>query len=234
VAAGAVAKRFLEQACGIEVTGRVVQFGDRARRDAASFDEFEHSAEEAAAQARANGETVGGVVEVTARNVPHGLGSYVTAESRLDSALAGALISIQAFKGVEIGDGFALASLPGSLAHDQIVRSADGTLTRLTNRAGGIEGGISNGMPIVLRAVVKPIPSIPGGLQTINTATGEATTAHSQRSDVSAVYPAAVVASSVVALTLADFVTRKFGADSLAEIKRNLRTYLDSIPDNIK
>jgi chorismate synthase len=249
VAVGAIAKCFLAQVCGIEIVSDVVQFGGMhycppdengeypkcGRSPCASTrEEFEAMATEIAREAREHGETIGGVVEVQALGVPYGLGSYISASARLDSALSGALMSIQAFKGVEIGDGFAIASTPGTLAHDKIVRDVNGRITRSSNHAGGIEGGISNGMPIVLRGAVKPIPSIPSGLQTINTVTGEEALAHSQRSDVSAVYPAAVVANSVVGLVLADFVTRKFGADTLTEVRRNLQSFQENVPENVR
>jgi chorismate synthase len=221
VAAGVFAKQFLRQTCGIEIESGVLQFGKAKREDFADDDEFMSKCEELALIAKEQGDTIGGVVGVTAQNVPHGLGSYTSASARLDAALAASLMSIQAFKGVEIGDGFQLASTPGTRAHDRIVWGEDGIITRATNHAGGIEGGISNGMPVVLRAAVKPIPSIPGGLATINLHTAAEDRAHSQRSDVSAVFPASIVAGSMMALTLADFVCQKFGSDSVEEIACN-------------
>jgi chorismate synthase len=249
VASGCIAKAFLAQVAGITITAQVVQFGklhlcppDNSGNYprcgfelcADNFEDFDKQAEALALQAKADGDTIGGVVEVVVQNLPPGLGSYVTANSRLDAALAGALVSIPAVKGVEFGAGFNVAEIPGSRFHDPIARTVDGKITRMSNNAGGIEGGISNGMPLIARIAVKPIPSIPGGLATVNASSGEATNAHSQRSDISAVYPARIVAEAMVALTLADFVTRKFGEDSVTEVKRNLQAYLAEIPATIQ
>ncbi|MDR2082131.1 MAG: chorismate synthase [Candidatus Ancillula trichonymphae] len=225
VAAGTVAKKFLEQVCGTTVRYQVVQFGACKRQDAADNNEFMQLCENAALDAKKRGETIGGIVQVIAEDVPRGLGSYAVGKTRLDAALSASVMSIQAFKGVEIGDGFALAATFGTEAHDHIVLDEFGALTRTSNHAGGIEGGISNGMPVVVRAVVKPIPSVPGGLPTINMQTRTEDRAHSQRSDTSAVFPASVVASSMVALTLADFVCSKFGSDSLEEITANFKAH---------
>ncbi|MDR1448110.1 MAG: chorismate synthase [Candidatus Ancillula sp.] len=225
VAAGAIAKKFIEQVCKIRVDYEVLQFGTAKKQLTQSTEEFLNDCESVAQDAKKHGETIGGIVEVIAKNVPHGLGSYITAKTRLDAALSGAIMSIQAFKGVEIGDGFALANTYGTAAHDHIIYDQNGKVTRASNHAGGIEGGISNGMPVVVRAVVKPIPSIPGGLPSINIHTASQEKAHSQRSDISAVFPASVVASSMVAITLADFICKKFGQDSVEEIKSNFGAY---------
>ncbi|GAA1152669.1 chorismate synthase [Nesterenkonia lutea] len=176
------------------------------------------------------GETLGGLVEVIVDGVPPGLGSYVHWDRRLDSRLAGALMSIQAIKGVEIGDGFRTAARRGSEAHDEIALNDEGRVIRTTNRAGGIEGGMSNGESVRVRAAMKPIATVPRPLRTVDTATGEATTAHHQRSDVCAVPAAGVVAEAMVSLVIAQAVLEKFGGDSLAEVKRNLASYLKNLP----
>jgi chorismate synthase len=184
-------------------------------------------------KAHKDGDTLGGVVETLVYGMPPGVGSYVHWDRRLDSQLAGALMGIQAIKGVEIGDGFETAKRRGSVAHDEIQR-VDGVVSRLSDRAGGIEGGMSNGEIIRVRAAMKPISTVPRALQTIDTATGEATTAHHQRSDVCAVPAAGVVAEAMVALTIANAMLEKFGGDSIAETKRNMDSYLLNIPANLK
>ncbi|MDJ0355517.1 chorismate synthase [Paenarthrobacter sp. PH39-S1] len=180
--------------------------------------------------AHKDGETLGGVVEVLAYGLPPGLGSYVHWDRRLDARLAGALMGIQAIKGVEVGDGFRTARRRGSTAHDEIVRGEDGVIGRTSNRAGGIEGGMSIGDVLRVRAAMKPIATVPRALQTIDVATGEPARAHHQRSDVCAVPAAGVVAEAMVALVLAEAVTEKFGGDSIAETARNLASYLAHIP----
>ncbi|CEA08219.1 Chorismate synthase [Arthrobacter saudimassiliensis] len=180
--------------------------------------------------AHKDGETLGGVVEVLAYGLPPGLGSYVHWDRRLDARLAAALMGIQAIKGVEVGDGFLTAARRGSLAHDEIVRDADGAMVRSGNRAGGIEGGMSIGEVLRVRAAMKPIATVPRALQTVDVATGEPARAHHQRSDVCAVPAAGVVAEAMVALVLAEAVTEKFGGDSVAETRRNLAAYLENIP----
>ncbi|WP_434612269.1 chorismate synthase [Arthrobacter sp. A5] len=180
--------------------------------------------------AHKDGETLGGVVEVLAYGLPPGLGSYVHWDRRLDARLAGALMGIQAIKGVEVGDGFRTARRRGSAAHDEIVRGEDGVIGRTSNRAGGIEGGMSIGDVLRVRAAMKPIATVPRALQTIDVATGEPARAHHQRSDVCAVPAAGVVAEAMVALVLAEAVTEKFGGDSIAETARNLASYLAHIP----
>ncbi|ASN52066.1 chorismate synthase [Sinomonas sp. R1AF57] len=183
--------------------------------------------------AHKEGETLGGVVEVLAYGLPPGLGSYVHWDRRLDARLAGALMGIQAIKGVEVGDGFRTAARRGSAAHDEIVRDAAGKIVRSTNRAGGIEGGMSIGDVLRVRAAMKPIATVPRALRTIDVSTGEAAKAHHQRSDVCAVPAAGVVAEAMVALVLAQAVLEKFGGDSVAETRRNLEAYVAAIPANL-
>ena len=178
--------------------------------------------------ARKDGDTLGGVVEVIGYGVPPGLGSHVHWDRRLDGRLAAALMSIHAIKGVEAGDGFATARRRGSCAHDEIEGSGDG-VRRRTNRAGGIEGGMTTGEPLRMRAAMKPISTVPRALDTVDVLTGEPAKAINQRSDVTAVPAAGVVAEAMVALVLADAATEKFGGDSVAEARRNLRGYLDSL-----
>ncbi len=179
--------------------------------------------------ARRDGDTLGGVVEVLAFGLPPGLGSHVQWDRRLDGRLAQALMSIQAIKGVEVGDGFASARRRGSHAHDELIATPAG-IARATDRAGGTEGGMSTGEILRVRAAMKPIATVPHALRTVDVRSGEAATAHHQRSDVCAVPAAGVVAEAMVAVTLADAMLEKFGGDSLAETARNLRGYLDAIP----
>src|SRR5690606_17773547 len=181
-----------------------------------------------------DGDSLGGVVEVVAHGVPVGLGSHVHWDRKLDSLLAGALMGIQAIKGVEVGDGFRTAARRGSAAHDEIEYGVDGAVSRRTNRAGGVEGGMTNGEPLRVRAAMKPISTVPKALDTIDTSTGEPAKAIHQRSDVCAVAPAAVVAQAMVALTLPDAVLEKFGGDSVAEVARNIAAYRAAIPDTLK
>lgn len=183
--------------------------------------------------AHKEGETLGGVVEVLAYGLPPGLGSYVHWDRRLDARLAGALMGIQAIKGVEVGDGFRTAARRGSAAHDEIVRDGAGRIGRTSNRAGGIEGGMSIGEVLRVRAAMKPIATVPRALQTIDVATGEPARAHHQRSDVCAVPAAGVVAEAMVALVLAEAVMEKFGGDSVPETARNLKSYLENIPQGL-
>jgi chorismate synthase len=171
-------------------------------------------------------DTLGGVIEVIAYGLPVGLGSYVQADRRLDARLAGALMGIQAMKGVEIGDGFRTAHRRGSAAHDEMLPGDP--ITRVSNRAGGIEGGMTNGEPVRVRVAMKPISTVPRALRTVDVATGEAATAIHQRSDACAVPRAGVVAEAMVALVLADAALEKFGGDSLAETRRNLRAYREA------
>lgn len=184
--------------------------------------------------AHSEGDTLGGVVEVLVYGLPPGLGSFVHWDRKLDSQLAGALMGIQAIKGVEVGDGFESARRRGSQAHDEMVICPNSGVERLTDRAGGIEGGMSNGEILRVRAAMKPISTIPRALQTIDVATGEQAKAHHQRSDVCAVPAAGVVAEAMVALTIANAVLEKFGGDSIVETKRNMTSYLASIPDTLR
>ena len=212
VAAGAVAKALLGE-LGVEVTGSVVDLDELAGRVDA---------------ARKERDTVGGVVEVRVRGVPPGLGSYATRAERLDARLAGALMGIQAVKGVEIGDGFALAELRGSQAHDEIARDDRG-LHRETNRAGGIEAGVSNGEEIVVRAAMKPLPTLMRPLQTVDLATGEPAEALVERSDTGAVEALAVVAEAAVAFELARAAREKYGGDALGDFVASHTAYLERI-----
>ena len=179
-----------------------------------------------------SGDTIGGIVEVLAYGLPPGLGSYVHWDRRLDSRLAGALMGIQAIKAVEVGDGFETTRRRGSAAHDEL-HVRDGDIVRDTDRAGGIEGGMTTGQVLRVRAGMKPIATVPNALPTIDVLTGEEAKAHHQRSDVSAVPAAGVVAEAMVALVLADAVTEKFGGDSVAETARNMKSYLAAIPEKL-
>src|SRR5881296_1422121 len=212
VAAGAVAKALLRE-IGVEVEGTAVAGTDPAEIDAA----------------RADRDTLGGVVEVRARGVPPGLGSYASKETRLDARLAAALMGIQAVKGVEIGDGFALAGLRGSAAHDEIFRDDRGYY-RETNRAGGLEGGVSNGEEIVVRAAMKPLPTLMRPLRSADLETGEPAEALVERSDVSAVEALAVVAEASGAFELARAAREKFGGDALGDFVGAHSAYLERIP----
>jgi chorismate synthase len=245
VALGRVASNFLEQATGARIVSHVIELGgvrapdglwpqadDVARLDAdpvRCLDPGTAAAMVAAIdQAHKDGDTLGGVVEVVVHGLPPGLGSHVHWDRRLDARLAGALMGIQAIKGVEVGDGFALAATPGSLAHDEIVPSDEG-IRRISDRSGGTEGGMSTGEILRVRAAMKPIATVPRALRTIDVATGEATVAHHQRSDVCAVPAAGIVAEAMVALVLADAVLEKFGGDSVRETRRNVESYLDTL-----
>ena len=245
VALGQVARQYLGQAFGIEVVSHVVAIGpvsapagalpkpaDQARIDADPVRCLDARTSAAMCEeidaARKDGDTLGGVVEVLGYGLPPGLGSHVHWDRRLDGRLAAALMSIQAIKGVEIGDGFTTARRRGSQAHDEI-EAAGGSVRRRTNRAGGIEGGMSTGELLRVRAAMKPISTVPRALATVDVATGEPAKAINQRSDVTAVPAAGVVAEALVALVLADAAAEKFGGDSVAEARRNLRGYLDSL-----
>ncbi|GAA3902812.1 chorismate synthase [Microbacterium invictum] len=182
--------------------------------------------------ARKDGDTLGGIVEVLAYGLPPGLGSHVQWDRRLDAKLAQALMSIQAIKGVEVGDGFQTTRRRGSAAHDELFATDDG-ITRASDKAGGTEGGMSTGTVLRVRAGMKPIATVPRALRTIDVSTGDAATAHHQRSDVCAVPAAGVVAEAMVAITLADVVLEKFGGDHVAETRRNVQSYLAAIPENL-
>ena len=254
VALGAVAARFLEQAFGIRTVSHVISIGgagvedaddaalptpdDVEALDASPVRTLDKAAEERMIaridEIKSTADTVGGVIEVLAYGVPAGIGTYVESDRRLDAALASAVMGIQAIKGVEIGDGFLEAVRPGSQAHDEMVPGADGRITRLTNRAGGIEGGMSNGQPIRVRAAMKPIPSIPRALRTVDVTDGEAASAINQRSDTTAVPASSVVAEAMVRLTLARYALDKFGGDSVAETRRNFEQYVASWPEHMR
>ena len=246
VALGAVATAFLHQVTGAEVVGHVVAIGaaaapedgrlpapeDRAALDADPVRCLDPEASAAMVAeidaARKAADTLGGVVEVVVHGLPPGLGSHTHWDRRLDARLAGALMGIQAIKGVEIGDGFTTARRRGSAAHDEIVGAGD-RVSRRTGRAGGIEGGITTGEPLRVRAAMKPISTLSRPLDTVDVRTGEPAKAIAQRSDVCAVPAAAVVAEAMVALVLADAVVEKFGGDSVEETRRNLGGYLDAL-----
>ena len=248
VALGAVARAFLRQSAGIEIFSHVVRIGSVAvpldselptNSHRSAIDEDPVRCFDPAISAKmvaeidaahSEGDTLGGVVEVLAYGVVPGLGSHVHWDRRLDSRLAAALMGIQAIKGVELGDGFMTAERRGSVAHDEIVKGADGSLIRKTHRAGGTEGGMSTGEVLRVRAAMKPISTVPKALSTVDLSTGEDAKAIHQRSDVCAVPAAGIVAEAMVALTLAQALTEKFGGDSLLEIKRNIKGYLDSLP----
>jgi chorismate synthase len=246
VALGAVAKAFLAQAVGVEIVSHVTAIGSVSAprgvvphpgdADAVDASEVRCLDPQASAamiaeidETRKAGDTLGGVVEVLAYGLPPGLGSHVQGERRLDSRLAAALMGIQAIKGVEVGDGFELARIRGSQAHDEIVRDETGTITRVSGRSGGTEGGMSTGEVLRVRAAMKPISTVPRALRTVDTATGEPAVAINQRSDVCAVPAAGVVAEAMVALVLAHAVLEKFGGDSVAETRRNAASYLDRL-----
>jgi len=242
VALGAVAKAFLQQSLGVEVLSHVVAIGtvqtprgvlpkpgDLDTVDASEVRCFDPATAAAMIteieDTKKAGDTLGGVVEVLAWGLPPGLGSHVHGDRRLDSRLAAALMGIQAIKGVEVGDGFELARLRGSQAHDEIV-NRDGSIRRVTGRSGGTEGGMTTGEVLRVRAAMKPISTVPRALQTVDVATGEAAVAINQRSDVCAVPAAGVVAEAMVAMVLAEATLEKFGGDSVAETRRNLQSYL--------
>ncbi len=248
VALGSVASAFLKQ-LGIKLITHTVAIGPVSVPELAELprpsavDELDENPvrcwhpETAAAmvaeidQCHKDGDTLGGVVETLVYGLPPGLGSFVHWDRRLDSQLAGALMGIQAIKGVEVGDGFVTATRRGSQAHDEIVKDEAGVAHRTTDRAGGIEGGMSNGEILRVRAAMKPISTVPKALATIDVATGEAAKAHHQRSDVCAVPAAGIVAEAMVALVIANAVLEKFGGDSVAETERNLKAYLAAIPE---
>ena len=248
VALGSVASAFLKQ-LGIKLITHTVAIGPVSVPELSELprpsavDELDENPvrcwhpETAAAmvaeidQCHKDGDTLGGVVETLVYGLPPGLGSFVHWDRRLDSQLAGALMGIQAIKGVEVGDGFVTATRRGSQAHDEIVKDKAGVAHRTTDRAGGIEGGMSNGEILRVRAAMKPISTVPKALATIDVATGEAAKAHHQRSDVCAVPAAGIVAEAMVALVIANAVLEKFGGDSVAETERNLKAYLAAIPE---
>ncbi len=247
VALGTAAAALLEQALGVTVLSHVVALGpvqvppeadppeptdrDRVDADPVRCSDPGTSARmvEEVDAAKRDADTLGGIVEVLVHGLPPGLGSYVTGDRRLDSRLAAALMGIQAIKGVEVGDGFAVARARGSLAHDEIERDGAG-VRRRSGRAGGVEGGMTTGEVLRVRAAMKPISTLSRPLATIDTSTGAAATAIAQRSDVCAVPAAGVVAEAEVALVLADAALEKFGGDSVEETRRNAEAYLKSLP----
>lgn len=257
VAAGAIARALLDQALGVQVFSHVVSIGasscyegpsptvdDQDRIDDSPVRAFDKAAEaEMIAeidQAKRDGDTVGGVIEVVVYGLPVGLGSFTSGEDRLDSQLAAAVMGVQAIKGVEIGDGFQTARRRGSAAHDEIFSAADhiaedvtgdvsSSVVRVTNRAGGLEGGMTNGQALRVRAAMKPISTVPRALATIDMATGDKAVAIHQRSDVCAVPAAGVVIEAMVALVLARAALEKFGGDSLTEMSRNIAGYRDAL-----
>jgi chorismate synthase len=244
VALGAVAKAFLAEVLGSSVISHVVELGTvavpadaplpgPADLEAIDADPARCADAETAAlmaeeveAARRDGDTLGGVVEVLVDHLPPGLGSHVHWDRRLDARLAAALMGIQAIKGVEVGDGFALARSRGSAAHDEILPDGPGRVRRASARSGGTEGGMSTGELLRVRAAMKPIATVPRALRTVDVATGEEARANNQRSDVCAVPAAGVVAEAMVALVVADAVLEKFGGDSVAETRRNVEGYL--------
>jgi chorismate synthase len=246
-ALGTVARAFLRQVVGVEIISHVVAIGevmapagvvpgpeDLAGVDASPVRVFDPDASMAMIAevdaAKADGDTIGGVVEVLAYGLPPGLGSHVHWDRRLDARLAAGLMGIQAIKGVEVGDGFETARRRGGKAHDEIDPVPGGVgVTRRSNRAGGLEGGITNGEPLRVRAAMKPISTVPRALSTVDMATGEPSVAIGQRSDACAVPAAGVVAEAMVALVVADAVLEKFGGDSVIETSRNVAGYLSSL-----
>jgi chorismate synthase len=249
VALGRIAQNFLAE-LGIKLITHTVAIGpirndspvlprpsDLEKLDSDPVRCFDQSASKAMISeiddCHSSGDTLGGVVETLVYGVPPGLGSYVHWDKRLDSKLAAAAMGVQAIKSVEIGDGLATTKRRGSVAHDEIVKSED-LVQRSTDRAGGIEGGMSNGEIIRVRAGMKPISTVPKALRTIDTSSGDAATAHHQRSDVCAVPAAGVVIEAMVALVIADAVLEKFGGDSVSETRRNLLGYLSAIPETLR
>jgi len=245
VAAGTVARNLLRQVFGIEVLSHVISIGasepydgpaprysDLAAIDDSPVRAYGKDAEasmiEQIEAAKRDGDTLGGVVEILATGAPVGLGSHISGETRLDARLAGALMGIQAIKGVEVGDGFTTARRRGSAAHDEMLPGPDGVL-RSTNRAGGLEGGMTNGEDIRVRIAMKPISTVPRALATVDMTSGEPASAIHQRSDVCAVPAAGVVAEAMVALVVAQAALEKFGGDSVPETSANLRGYLDAV-----
>jgi len=244
VALGAVARAFLEQSVGIKILSHVISIGtvrvpesallpaidDMDRIDADPVRCADQATSDAMMKeiesAHSDGDTLGGVCEILAYNLPPGLGSHVHWDRRLDARLASAMMGIQAIKGVEIGDGFTTATRRGSSAHDEIEKNAQGLIVRRSDRAGGTEGGMSNGEILRVSIAMKPISTVPKALDTIDVATGEAAKAINQRSDVCAVPAAGIVGEAMAALVLAEAVLEKFGGDSVQETKRNYESYM--------
>ena len=250
VALGAIARAFLSQALGVEVVSHVVGIGPVVVPDGVvpgpgdnpRIDEDPVRCADPATSAvmvaevddaRKNGDTLGGVIEVVVHGLPPGLGSHVHWDRRLDSRLAAALMGVQSVKAVEVGDGLETARRRGSVAHDEIVLApgagGEARIQRLTDRAGGIEGGMTNGEVLRVRAAMKPISTVPRALQTVDVATMDAAVAINQRSDACAVPRGSVVMEAMVALVLADAALEKFGGDSVVETARNCRSYLEHL-----
>ena len=247
VALGAVARAFLKQSVGIEIISHVISIGqisvsegyelpkssDRLRIDEDPVRCADKKVSDAIVKeieaAHRDGDTLGGVVEVLGFNIPPGLGSHTHWDKRLDARLAGAMMGIQAIKGVEIGDGFQTTKRRGSVAHDEIEKNSAGAIVRRTDRAGGTEGGMSNGEVLRIKVAMKPISTVPKALDTIDVATGNPAKAINQRSDVCAVPASGIVAEAMAALVLADAVLEKFGGDSVQETKRNFESYIKTL-----
>jgi chorismate synthase len=247
VALGAVARAFLRQSVGIEIISHVISIGqvsvpegyelpkssDRLRIDEdpvrCADKEISDAIVKEIEAAHRDGDTLGGVVEVLGFNLPPGLGSHTHWDKRLDARLAGAMMGIQAIKGVEIGDGFQTTKRRGSVAHDEIEKNSSGAIVRRTDRAGGTEGGMSNGEVLRIKVAMKPISTVPKALDTIDVATGNPAKAINQRSDVCAVPASGIVAEAMAALVLADAVLEKFGGDSVQETKRNFESYIKTL-----
>ncbi|KQB85846.1 chorismate synthase [Corynebacterium lowii] len=248
VAAATLARNFLREVLGVEVISHVISIGasqpsqgqpqatDIEAIDASPVRAFDDQAQESMIAeieaAKKAGDTLGGIVEVVVHGLPIGLGSHISGDDRLDAQLAAALMGIQSVKGVEVGDGFEEARRRGSEAHDEMVRGDEG-VERTSNRAGGLEGGMTNGQVLRLRAAMKPISTVPRALRTVDMRTGQAASAIHQRSDVCAVPAGAVVAEAMVALVLARAVLHKFGGDSLAETRRNAQAYLEEVEQRL-
>jgi chorismate synthase len=247
VALGAIARAFLKQAIGIEIFSHVTAIGavsitgtenlptpsDQNRIDndpvRCAFPETSAAMVAEIESAHKDGDTLGGVCEILAYNLPPGLGSHVHWDRRLDARLSAAMMGIQAIKGVAIGDGFTSAARRGSQAHDEIEKNSAGKIIRRTDRAGGTEGGMSNGEVLRVSIAMKPISTVPKALDTIDTATGEAAKAINQRSDVCAVPAAGIVGEAMAALVLAEAVLEKFGGDSVGEVRRNYLSYMENL-----
>ena len=247
VALGAVARAFLKQSVGIEIISHVISIGqisvsegyelpkssDRLRIDEDPVRCADKKVSDAIVKeieaAHRDGDTLGGVVEVLGFNMPPGLGSHTHWDKRLDARLAGAMMGIQAIKGVEIGDGFQTTKRRGSVAHDEIEKNSAGVIVRRTDRAGGTEGGMCNGEVLRIKVAMKPISTVPKALDTIDVATGNPAKAINQRSDVCAVPASGIVAEAMAALVLADAVLEKFGGDSVQETKRNFESYIKTL-----
>jgi chorismate synthase len=247
VALGAIARAFLQQSIGVTILSHVVSIGAIRipegtalpdQEDMSRIDQDPVRCADPATSAlmvkeieaaHSDGDTLGGVCEILAYNLPPGLGSHVHWDRRLDARLAAAMMGIQAIKGVEIGDGFKTATRRGSIAHDEIERNTQGEIVRRTDRAGGTEGGMSNGEILRVSIAMKPISTVPKALDTIDVKTGEAAKAINQRSDVCAVPAAGVVAEAMAALVLAEAVLEKFGGDSVQEVRRNFESYMKNL-----